>query len=282
MNWRLLTDQEKRANAVARQRRKDARRRGCRRGKLFDQISHSLGGVHDLRGLITPQEAFTIYCGPLQSAKLIARRMARQAIDLPPAVKEMSLEQQCERPERVLRRSRRSRAYPAALLRVAAAPCVSLPAAIENAKAALRRGASTAVILDYWCCANGVEFEDAGEILMKMGLLPTPVSPVEIEQARLARNFWHWWRTGNTRYAAAVAIKHCSGTRGDWGWFEHRELMVLLPGLKLPQALTRSAYLACLVTEPDGTLVLDLYSSNQKPLVRHPFTKAAAVLASQS
>jgi hypothetical protein len=127
------------------------------------------------------------------------------------------------------------------------------------------------IALDFFVGSCGIPWRESNELLFKQGLIPTPLSPIEVDATRCARAFWNRYAEGRSTFTAMIAMGEITIETGDWAVFNFPKLREMLPGMSIPRLLRRQTYLTNLVRE-GSDLCLDLYSYPGKlPLVRHPF-----------
>ena len=96
-----------------------------------------------------------------------------------------------------------------------------------------------------------------------------PYTKQEIASFERTAMFQQLFEMGRQSYAVVVEQDGVAITRGDWAFFEHAELLDLLPGLHMPERLCRREYLVNLhTTEGDNPVCLDFHSIDYTPLIR--------------
>ena len=123
-------------------------------------------------------------------------------------------------------------------------------------------------LLDLLATSSGLSWPVAGILLEKT--LGFPISQEEILPVAQARRFWNLYAEGRACLVALQAVKEVPVWGGDWAYFDHEQLPLLLPGLILPDHCQRAEYLTNYISLP-GEEALDLFSLSGQALCRHPF-----------
>ncbi len=274
MNHRLLSHAEKLENARGRNRRNAQRQWRRRRGALLAGLAVTAGDTAATLDLLTPNEASVLLTGHLNGARPIAARINRlgregyvgedvQQVDLQlPAI---------ERPRRALREDRRGVVFPWLLPPERPTESTSSVAAgLAAARALAGHGVSPHGLLDHLACATGLPWGTAAVILHKERLIPAPFTDAQVQGIRRARLFWDRYDCARTAYTGMVKARELSDVAGDWGLIEGMAVDSIFPGIQLPHALERAAYLVNLVGS-GVTLCADIHAfPSRLPLVRHP------------
>ena len=276
MNWRQLSDTEKRLNAHGRYVRTKERRRRKRREPFLAALADYLGGAAAIGSIAKPEEAFTLAFGFLNAAKPIGRRLARRAVMLQPCGG-VSFRSQPEhfavtQPRRMLRSSNRCVVDPnLACERVPSDDVVgTLPSAVQAVRKAKHGGGNPYRLIDLLVSLAGISYELAAVLLERENLITEPMTPAEIDAVRVARTFWCRYREGRLAYAAAVKLGHITPTDG-FALFEMDQLVRLLPGVQIPKGLLRQDYLVNLSRDHQGSVIgLNVYSLAMTGLWRCP------------
>ena len=274
MNYRLLSDTEKLANARGRNCRNAQRQWRRRRECLLGKLSRSLGDGLACSELISAADSANLLFGHLIRARHVADRIRRLGCGGDVGDDEPKIERDLPcigRPMRVLREDRRSQICPWLLATCRPISSIfSVAAALAAARRLAAHGESPHRLLDSLACASGIPWEAAAAILYREGLLPTPFLDIEIETIRRARLFWDRYDLARVTYYAMVEVGEISGAQGDWAFADARSLSSLFPGIKVHRALRRMAYLVNLVGS-GVALCADFHAfPSRLPLFCHP------------
>ena len=276
MNCRLLTPEEKRKNKLGRLQRNKLARRRKRRARVLESVPSFLQSIVLASGELSSEEGAEFHHAHLARVKTLLRKIQRRSgflsFDSPelPAVAE-SEKLEVTRPERRMQKSRRG------LL-----PCwFSAPPLPRPAKGCSHYEALEILmndrplrsycryrVLEFVQKLLGIELQWAA-LVVETRLDGGPYKKQEIASFERTVMFRHLFETGRQTYAVVVEQDGLAMARGDWAFFEHAELLDLLPGLHMPQRLCRREYLVNLhTTEGDNPVCLDLHSIDYTPLVR--------------
>jgi hypothetical protein len=276
VNANLLTIGEKAENRRGRDRRNARRQALCRRQRLLRELVFATGsGSGSVADQISAEESLELLSAHLRRARSIAveiRRTWATAAGVRAPLALAPISEPLPRPERILRARNRSQRCPGLL--IAAVPLdreSSIVQAISEIKEKIQAGMSPVIALDFFVGSCDIPWQESNGLLAKCGLIPTPLSPIEVDATRCARAFWNGYAEGRSMFTTMIAAGEITIERGDWAVFNSRKLRELLPGMSIPRLLRRQTYLTNLVRE-GSDLCLDLYSYPGKlPLVRHPF-----------
>ncbi|WP_397382241.1 hypothetical protein [Prosthecobacter sp.] len=277
MNWRLLTEAEKRENKRMRIARCKMREKHLRDEAMIMRLGQMLPSADLMEDVLSPFEAFSMLYRPLQKGRamepLIQLRLCR-----PGLLEAQSPVDPVDSPHHVvaapvLHRSRRSRIYPWLVPPVR----VSLPAGMSLAelKDEADRWKSAPidpyVTLDLLHSFTG-SWQQAADMELQLGLITTPIRPDTIAEIARAREFWNNWSAGCHHHQTASKAGLLPKLEGiNWACFDHAGLMELLPGVRLPRSVCRDFYLLRLegsVIRRDHRLVI--CSRNGHDLAIHP------------
>ena len=282
MNHRLLTDEEKRLNALGRYTRKQQQKRQKRRERLTDGLANFFG-VGSFYSLLTPQEAFGLAYGHGNMANIIGQRLARRAIT---TMRDSSAARHIQAeaillppPRRVLISADWGSINPNLLPEQMPDKEYDDASTIEatvlkvGKAAAANPGGFRHLLLDLLVHAAGISYELGAAALERKGLISTPFSSEEIDAVRQTRDFWSKYSYGRKIYCGELTLQHIPLVGGDVAIFEALELAALLPGIHIPVDLRRQDYVVKLVWNKNWQLTsLDIYSRKLTPLIRIPVT----------
>ena len=282
MNHRLLTDEEKRLNALGRYTRKQQQKRQNRRDRLTDGLANFVG-VGSFYSLLTPEEAFGLAYGHGNLANIIGQRLSRRAIATmgdSSAARHIQAEAILLPPPRRILKSADWGAVDPNLLPeqmpdkeyddVSTIEATVLK--VGNAAAANPEGFRY-LLLDLVVHAAGISYESSAAALERKGLISAPFSAEEINAARQTRDFWSKFSHGRKIFCAELILQNIPTVDGDVAIFEALDFAALLPGIHIPVDLRRQDYLVKLEWDEKWQLAsLDIYSMKLSPLIRIPVT----------
>ena len=272
MNHRLLTKREKAENRRGRDRRNAVRQRHSRRRNLLCHLHGECGVL--LESELSRAEALQLLAAHGNSARRLVHRLVRcglASFGSPAAPIGGNPFLPVDRPRRRLQRSRQG-VFVAGF--ADARHLTLLPAAIEAALEVLHRTHTNSIkdvtILCSFVAATLLPSHLAAKVLFARGVLSRQLSAGEISAAEQAREFWRRYDLGRRRYQAAVTSEELVLAPGDWALFSPHNLSILLPGVRIPIAFTRSEYATNLIQQ-DDELELDVHSMPERlPLFCHP------------
>jgi hypothetical protein len=227
MNAKLVTPSEKAESRRGRHQRKARRKVRRRRQRLLRELVAATGaGSSSAANLITAKEAFELLHAHLRRARSIATGIKRSwatvtGVHAPlvlPAVSEPF-----PRPDRILRPWNLCQTRPS-LLMEAVPPDrkSSIVQAISEIKEKIQAGMPPVIALDFVVGSCGIPWRESNELLFKQGLIPTPLSPIEVDATRCARAFWNGYAEGRSMFATMIAADEITIERGDWAVFNSR------------------------------------------------------------
>ena len=283
MNHRLLTDEEKRLNALGRYTRKKQQKRRNRRERLFDGLAE----FFDV-DLLTPEEVFGLAYGHGNTANLIGRRLARRAIATTrdsSNVRHMQAEAVVLPPPRRIFMSADWGAVDPNLIpeempnkEYDDASTIEATILKVGNVAAANPGCFRHLLLDLVVNAAGLSYEVSAAALTRKGLISIPFSAEEIDAVRKTRAFWSQFSHGRKVYWGEVTLQHLPPGDDDIAIFEAVDMATLLPGIHIPVDLRRQDYVVKLVwDEARKFKFLDFYSFKLKPLFRVPFKHTSGI-----
>ncbi|MEI6561594.1 MAG: hypothetical protein WCO68_05855 [Verrucomicrobiota bacterium] len=290
MNHRLLTEEEKRLNALGRYTRKLQQRHDKRRDRLTQGLMKFFG-ISSFFSLLTPKEAFELAYGHGNLAKIVGKRLARRAI----ATKDSSNVPHMHAEAILLSPPRR-------ILMLADWGAINpdlLPEQIPDKEyddeatiqATTLKIANTAaanpeafrhLLLDVLAQLKGLSYELSAAVLLNNRLISRPFSSDEINAVRQTRVFWSKFSYGRRVYCAELILQNIPIVKGDVAIFDANDLANFLPGIHIPVDLRRQDYLVILVRDEKWQLkFLDVYSIRLKPLFRVPVTPVSGIVEPQ-
>ena len=259
-NWKYVLERERHAE----------RRRIRRRQNFFTQIGPTLVPEH-----LSSQEASDLLFGSLIEAKRVVRNAQRRQVTasvegcyLPATINNEELPL-ATRPARILSRLNRSSVFP---------PLLAEGIEIEGLKVdeiltALRshQDAPAPSLLDALATASGLSWDLCARILFHQKLVTKPIDENDIAAIQSAREFHNRYGEGRARYAVLSAGGKIEEFQGDWAYFDHDQILELLPGIIVPTKLKRHQYLTNLVANGKCSSI-DVYAAPKGvPLFQHPF-----------
>lgn len=277
MNSRLLTDEEKRFNRVARQQRKDLQK-AIRRRLLV------LGTVRDplllLDEMALPGHKFCESFWRKDSRPVIQaiRELAALAVatDDPGGMKSTSQSpwRVVARPSRVLRAGKRGRVPPHILLpQPTFDEFLGVDRAVEVAVERLKDGADATSILLLLADpqATGLKVKDCGDLVQRLGMMTKDIANSAAELVEKAQAFQAGLADGRNLFHARITNGAVEPVQGDWIAISRPALLRLLPGLQIPNDLRHQQFLANLIVDQEGRPeCLDVHSGRFFGLFRHP------------
>lgn len=276
MNWRLLSESEKKGNKRARISRCKMREKDRRRQFMFRRLAPLLATTVLLEEVLTPEEGFALAYRSLQKGRalepLIQLRLCRDQADGLPAVSPVDTPLQSISAQ-VIHRSRRSKVCPNLLppVRPALPAGMSFLELVAEAESWEIPSFNPLVTLDQLHTFSGC-WKEAADLELRLGLIASPLEPEVIAETARAREFWSMWSAGFHHYQTAKKAGLLPQFEdSNWTCFDHSGLMELLPGVKLPRSVQRDFYLLLLegsVIRRDQRLVI--CSRHGLPLAIHP------------
>jgi hypothetical protein len=277
MNWRLLTDSEKRENKRLRITRCKMREKRQRHEAMIMRLGHMLPSAGLMEDVLSPEEAFSMQFRPLQKARamehLIQLRLCRPGLleGQPQVAPENISLQSFTVP--MLHRSRRSRicTWLVPSLRDALPAGMSLAELKDEAEKWKTATFDPFATLDRLHSFSG-SWQQAADLELQLKLIATPIRTDMIAEIAQAREFWNTWSAGCHHHQTASKAGLLPKLEGvNWACFDHAGLMALLPGVRLPRSVCRDFYLLQLI---GGTVRRDhrliICSRNGHQLAIHP------------
>jgi hypothetical protein len=256
--------------AIRRRHRHRDRRRQRRREGFLREVVESISP-----GVLSPDDAMNLFCGGLTAARCALKRLRRiQPANFPSSpfakgVPKPDLSS-AVRPVPRLSRLNRSSIFPSIVKESVTIDFVRASDVLALVRARCKTEPPHR-LLDVFAVSTGLSWELCAEILLAHQLIPAPITQHQIAVVKSARLFWVQYSHGRTRFASLAASSHVPQFRGDWAYFDHSDLEILLPGIVIPTRLKRYDYLTNYGLYATG-FSLDVYAaSTGSPLFQHQF-----------
>lgn len=253
MNWRLLTEADKRENKRLRISRCKMREKRLRHQAMIKRLGHMLPSADLVEDVLSPLEAFSMQFRPLQKARamehLIQLRLCRPGLlEGQPPVAPVDIQLQSFAAP-MLHRSRGSPicSWLVPPLRAALPAGMSLAELKAEAEKWKTASFDPFATLDRLHSFTG-DWQQAADLELQLGLITTPIRTDMIAEIARAREFWNTWSAGCHHYQTALKAGLLPKLEGsNWAGFDHAGLMALLPGVRLPRSVRRDFYLLQLI-----------------------------------
>jgi hypothetical protein len=267
MNYRLLTQEQKRCNRRERFRRNRCQKASRRREAALLQLRDPV--------LLRSPFVSALTCTELLNQPRVAavrglvRRLNRIDTTLPDLEQTAGAGQNIPRPRRTL--WMRNRGIVPELVRQ---PVINIQEFLgaEKALQHARDLLSThdpAQILDLLTTPNAIGLAPSGcaELAWQVGLT---FDAAVIQKVQEVREFNTRLVAAQTMYLAMTAASQLKTAKGTWAFFDSAALHATLAGLHLPHVLQRCAFLVRLRYRNGLLVCLDLHGLSYFPLCRHP------------
>jgi hypothetical protein len=225
--------------------------------------------------LLSPEDAIDLLCGRVTAARYALKRIRRSQVanSSPPRRVEgvpCARLPAAVRPVPQLSRLNRSATFPPIVPKKITVNAVRAKEVLAILSARCETEPPHQ-LLDLFVGGTGLSWELSAEILWAHQLVAAPLKARQIAAVKSARIFWDRYSQGRTRFASLAASGHVPQFRGDWAYFDHTDLEILLPGIVIPKRLKRSDYITNYGLHAAG-FSLDVYAaSTVASLFQHQF-----------
>lgn len=277
MNWRLLSDADKKENKRLRIARCKMQEKRKRHYAMILRLGSMLPSADLMEDVLSPLEAFSMLYRPLQKGRamepLVQLRLSRKGL-----VEAQAQIEIVDSPHHVvtaplLHRSRRSQIHSWLVPSVR----ISLPAGMSLAELKAEAESWKSALIDPFATLDRLHsftgsWQQAAVLELQLELIRTPIKPDMIAEIARAREFWNIWSAGCHHHQNASQAGLLPKAEGiNWACFDHAGLMALLPGVRLPRSVCRDFYRLRLEGSAlRGDFRLVICSRNGHHLAIHP------------